>query len=156
MFSWFEKPLPAGTPAPPFLLPDEEGSVWVLNLNRNKVMVLVFYPADDTPVCTQQLCELRDGWDKIKAKGAFVMGINPGDAQSHRAFKEKHKLPFPVLVDNAKRVAKMYNASGPIVRRTVYVIGKDGKILYSKRGKPSLDEILAAIPEPDQATTTAA
>lgn len=148
MFSWFLKPLPVGAAAPPFLLPDEEGSVWSLNLNRNKVVVLVFYPADDTPVCTRQLCELRDGWDKIRARNGIVLGINPGNAASHRAFKEKHKLPFPVLVDNAKRVAKLYNAAGPIVRRTVYVIGRDGKILFSQRGKPSLGKILAAIPEP--------
>jgi len=155
MFSWFQPPLPAGSVAPPFILPDQEGSVWVLNLNRNKVVVLVFYPADDTPTCTKQLCELRDSWDRIQAKGAFVMGINPGSAESHRAFKEKHQLPFPVLVDNAKRVAKLYHCGGLVVRRTVYVIGKDGRILYSKRGKPSVDEILAAIPEEKSASPSA-
>lgn len=155
MFSLLQSPLPVGSVAPPFILPDEEGTVWVLNLNRNKCMVLVFYPADDTPVCTKQLCELRDDWEKVRAKGGFVVGINPGSADSHSKFKQKHKLPFPILVDSGKRVAKMYNAGGLVTRRTVYVVGKDGKILFAKRGKPSVDEILAAIPE-EAAQTTAA
>lgn len=156
MFSLLQKPLPVGSPAPPFLLPDEEGAVWVLNLNRNKYVVLVFYPADDTPTCTAQLCEVRDAWEKVKAKGTLVLGVNPGTAESHKAFKQKHKLPFPILVDNAKRVAKMYNCGGLIVKRTVYVIGKDGKILFAERGKPSMDAILAAIPEEAKQPTTAA
>jgi peroxiredoxin Q/BCP len=155
MFSWFEKPLPVGSPAPPFILPDEDGSVWVLNLNRNKYMVLVFYPADDTPVCTAQLCEFRDAWEKLRAKGAFVLGINPGSAESHKAFKEKHKLPFPVLVDNGKRVAKLYKCGGPVVKRTVYVIGKDGTILFAERGKPSVEQILKAIPDEAGQSTAA-
>lgn len=146
MFSFLQKPLAVGTPAPPFIAPDEEGSVFVLNLNRNRYVILVFYPGDDTAICTKQLCEMRDGWDKIRDKGGLVVGINPGDAGSHKAFKTKHNYPFPLLVDNAKRVAKLYNCGGAIVNRTVYVVGRDGNILYAKRGKPSLDEILAAIP----------
>ncbi|MCC6585509.1 MAG: peroxiredoxin [Bryobacterales bacterium] len=156
MLSLLQKPLPVGSPAPPFILPDEEGTVWVLNLNRNKYIVLVFYPADDTPTCTTQLCELRDNWDKLKAKGALVLGVNPGTAESHKAFKDKHKLPFPVLVDNGKRIAKMYNSGGLVVKRTVYVISKDGRILFAQRGKPSVDAILAAIPEEAKQATTAA
>jgi len=147
MFWFLQKPLPVGTSAPPFIAPDEEGSVFVLNLNRNKYVILVFYPADDTALCTKQLCEMRDGWDRIRAKGAIVVGVNPAPADSHKAFKSKHNYPFPLLVDNAKRIAKLYNCGGLIVNRTVYVIGKDGKILYARRGKPNLDEILAAIPE---------
>lgn len=146
MFSWFSDPLPVGSDAPPFILPDQDGDVFVLNLNRNKVVVLVFYPADDTPVCTAQLCELRDDWSKLQEKGCFVAGINPGQASSHGGFRKKHGLPFPLLVDNGKRVAKLYNCDGIAVRRTVYVIGKDGKIKFAKRGKPSVSEILSAIP----------
>lgn len=146
MFSWLQKPLAVGTPAPPFIAPDQDGSVFVLNLNRNKYVILVFYPADDTTVCTQQLCELRDGWEKIRERGGFVVGINPGSAENHTAFRKKHNYPFPLLVDNAKRVAKLYRCGGAVVNRTVYVVDREGKICYARRGKPTLDEILRAIP----------
>jgi len=145
--SLFKDPLPIGTDAPPFILPDENGDVFVLNQNRNKYVVLVFYPADDTPVCTSQLCELRDNWERLAARGVIAVGINAADAASHDAFKKKHNYPFPLLVDSGKRVAKLYHAGGLLARRTVYVVGKDGKLLLGKRGKPSVDEILAVIPQ---------
>jgi peroxiredoxin Q/BCP len=145
--SLFKQPLPVGSDAPPFILPDENGDVFILNQNRNRYVVLIFYPGDDTSVCTAQLCELRDNWERLRGRNAIVVGINPADAASHEAFKKKHGYPFPLLVDSGKRVAKLYNASGLAVRRTVYVVGRDGKLLFSKRGKPSVDEILAVIPE---------
>jgi peroxiredoxin Q/BCP len=145
MISWFASPLPVGSTAPPFILPDQDGAVFVLNLNRNKIVVLVFYPADDTPVCTAQFCALRDDWSKLQEKGCLVIGVNPGSASAHARFRDKHGLPFPLLVDNGKRIAKLYHCDGPAVRRTVYVIGKDGKIKYAQRGKPSAAEILSAI-----------
>ncbi len=146
MFSLFSKPLPEGSIAPPFVLPDEDGTVFVLNLNRNKYVVLIFYPGDETPVCRQQLCEVRDNWQRLQEKGAYVVGINPQSAQSHAKFRKNHSFPFPLLVDNSKRVSTLYNAGGLIVKRTVYVIGKKGEILMARRGRPSVDEILAAIP----------
>ncbi len=155
LLSLFEKPLPVGSAAPPFILPDEQGDVWVLNLHRNKHMVLVFYPADDTPTCTTQLCELRDAWTDVRARGAFVVGINPGTAESHKAFKSKHQYPFPILVDNGGRIAKLYNAGGFVTKRTVYVVGRDGKILFAKRGKPAVDEILSVIPKEGAASPAA-
>ncbi|MBM3739730.1 MAG: peroxiredoxin [Acidobacteria bacterium] len=145
MLSWFSGLLPVGSEAPGFILPDQEGAVFVLNLNRNKNVVLVFYPGDNTPVCTAQLCEIRDDWGKLQAAGVTVLGINPGAAEKHKGFRAKHSLPFPLLVDNGKRVAKLYHCDGPIVRRTVYVIGKGGKIAFAKRGKPPVSEILGAI-----------
>ena len=146
MFSWFRDPLPVGSPAPPFTAPDQDGPVFVLNLNRNKTVILIFYPADNTPTCTKQLCEMRDAWETVQARGGYVAGINPGDAASHQGFRDKHNLPFPLLVDSGKRIAKLYNCGGLIVKRTVYVIGKDGKIVYARRGKPLVEEILAAFP----------
>jgi peroxiredoxin Q/BCP len=145
MFSLLSKPLPAGTPAPPFICPDDEGSVFILNQQRGKFVVLVFYPRDETPVCTAQLCELRDRWNAIRSRNAVVYGVSPGGAERHRRFRERHRLPFPLLVDDSQRVAKLYRASGLIVRRTVYVIDPKGVILYSRRGKPPVDELLAAI-----------
>ena len=145
--SFFKQPLPAGTAAPPFILPDENGDIFVLNQNRSRYVVLVFYPGDDTAICTSQLCDLRDNWERLRARNAIVVGINQADAASHGSFKKKHQYPFPLLVDSGKRVAKLYNAGGLITRRTVYVIGTDGTIVFAKRGKPSVDEILAAIPQ---------
>jgi peroxiredoxin Q/BCP len=144
--SLFKQPLPVGTVAPPFILPDETGDVFILNQNRSRYVVLVFYPGDDTSVCTAQLCELRDNWERLKSRDAIAVGINHADAASHGSFRKKHSYPFPLLVDYGKRIAKQYNAGGLSTRRTVYVVGKDGKIIFSQRGKPSVDEILAAIP----------
>jgi peroxiredoxin Q/BCP len=146
MLALFQDPLPVGSEAPPFLLPDEEGNVFVLNLNRSKNVLLVFYPADETPGCTAQLCALRDDYERLKEHNIQPVGINPGNAESHKQFKAHHKYPFPLLVDNGKRVAKMYKCAGLIVRRTVYLIGRDGKIKLAQRGKPSVREILAALP----------
>jgi peroxiredoxin Q/BCP len=83
---------------------------------------------------------------RLKERNVFVVGINPGSAASHSAFKEKHSYPFPMLVDLGKRVAKMYNADGIVVKRTVYLVGRDGRIKFARRGAPSVDEILAAVP----------
>jgi thioredoxin-dependent peroxiredoxin len=137
-------PLAPGTPAPPFILPDEEGNVFILNQQRGKNVILIFYPGDNTPVCTKQLCEVRDQWEALLEKNVVVFGVNPQPAQSHTAFRSKHQLPFPLLVDAGKRVAKLYKAGGLIINRTVYLVGPDGVIRYAKRGKPSISEVLQA------------
>jgi peroxiredoxin Q/BCP len=155
MFGLFSKPLGVGVSAPPFILPDERGEVFVLNLNRNKNVLLVFYPADDTPGCTKQLCNLRDDLVRLRERNVFVVGINPGSPGSHQAFKTKHSYPFPLLVDSGKRVAKLYNAAGVVVKRTVYLIGRDGRIKFSRRGAPTVEEILAAVPAEAQAAKKA-
>jgi peroxiredoxin Q/BCP len=146
MLSWFAKPLAVGSIAPPFMAPDQDGTVFILNQHRNKHVILVFYPGDDTMVCTKQLCELRDRWDLIRAAGGYVLGVNPAADASHTAFRQKHRLPFPLLVDHGKRVAKLYRCDGPIVRRTVYVVDRVGRIAYAQRGKPSVEEILKVLP----------
>jgi len=145
MMMFTSKPLEPGTPAPPFICPDERGRVFILNQQRGKKVVLVFYPADDTPVCTKQLCELRDHYDEIRKTGAVVFGVNPGDGESHKRFQEKHKLPFPLLVDAGKRVAKLYKCGGWLVKRTVYIIDEQGVIRYARRGRPPVSELLEAL-----------
>lgn len=107
-------------------------------------MVLVFYPGDDTSVCTKQLCEFRDNWSLVNEKDTVVFGINPQNAKSHRKFATKWKYPFPLLVDEKRRAASLYNASGLIVKRTVYLIGKSGTVRFARRGKPAPEEVLAA------------
>ncbi len=146
MLSWlFSDPLPAGSPAPDFELPDDAGRAVKLSALRGKPVVLVFYPGDNTPVCTRQLCEFRDDWAKLRKRGVRIFGVNPQSAQSHERFREKYKLPFPLLVDRGQKVADLYRAGGIIVKRTVYLIGADGLILFARRGKPNPEEVLAAL-----------
>jgi peroxiredoxin Q/BCP len=145
MLSWlFSAPLPVGTPAPDFSLPDDSGRTVALSAMRGRRVALIFYPGDDTPGCTKQLCQFRDSWEAARARGIEVFGVNPQSPRSHARFREKYRLPFPLLVDRRRQVAALYRAGGPIVRRTVYLIGPDGVIRFAHRGMPSPSEVLAA------------
>src|SRR5580658_7024083 len=100
MLDWlFSDPLAVGTPAPDFSIPDQEGKTVSLSALRGRNVILVFYPADDTSVCTQQLCEFRDQWAGVTAKNALIFGVNPANASRHEKFRAKYQLPFPILVD---------------------------------------------------------
>ena len=144
MFSWlFSNPLPVGSVAPDFTLPDESGKRVSLSALRGRSVVLVFYPGDDTTVCRKQLCEFRDDWKEARQRKAAVFGVNPQSAASHTRFREKFQFPFPLLVDEGQKVAALYHADGLFVKRTVYLIGPDGRIRFGKRGKPSPKEVLA-------------
>jgi len=145
MLDWLfgSPPLAVGTSAPDFSVPNQDGSRVTLQEYRGRNVVLVFYPADNTSVCTKQLCEFRDNWTAVTAKNAVVFGVNPG--RRHDSFRERHKFPFPLLYDKGQKVAKLYQAAGTLVpKRTVYLIGPDGVIRYSRRGKPAPNEVLAA------------
>jgi peroxiredoxin Q/BCP len=143
MLSWlFSDPLPAGAVAPDFSLPDHSGGTVTLSSLRGRPVVLIFYPGDDTPGCTKQLCEFRDSWESARSRGVAVFGISPQSAASHVKFRDKFRFQFPLLVDRGQKVAALYHANGLIVKRTVYLIGSDGKIAFSRRGKPSPDEVL--------------
>ena len=133
--------------APEFSLQSDAGdSVKLGDFRGKKSVVLVFYPGDQTPGCTKQLCAVRDDYEEFTKKGAVVFGINPADRISHRAFAKAQHYQFPLLVDKGKSVAALYGAKGVFVKRTVYVIDSSGKIVYAKRGMPPDSEILAAIP----------
>jgi peroxiredoxin Q/BCP len=144
LFDWlFSSPFPVGTPAPDFSVPDQDGTRVTLSALRGKNVVLVFYPADNTSVCTQQLCEFRDQWPSVTAANALVFGVNP--SRRHDQFRNKHHLPFPLLYDQGQKVGELYRARGLFVpKRTVYLIGPDGTIRYARRGKPSPKAVLAA------------
>jgi thioredoxin-dependent peroxiredoxin len=73
-----------------------------------------------------------------------VFGVNPQSIESHMKFRQKYSFPFPLLVDKGQRVGRSYRTNGRIVKRTVYLIGKDGTIRYAKRGRPAVEEVLAA------------
>jgi thioredoxin-dependent peroxiredoxin len=142
MFGLFSSPLTPGTPAPPFTMKSHDGQVVSLLSLRGKNVILVFYPADETPGCTAQVCELRDSWQSIRSRNAVVFGVNPGNAASHDKFVQKHSLPFPLLVDEKQQTAKLYNASGLFVRRTVYLIDPEGVIRFAERGSPKPAQVL--------------
>jgi peroxiredoxin Q/BCP len=136
----FSRPLAEGSPAPDFTLKTAEGETVTLSALRGREVLLVWYPGDDTTVCTKQLCEIRDSWAAFA--GMAVFGVNPQRAASHEKFAAKYRLPFPLLVDAGQQVGKLYHTHGLIAKRTVYLIGADGRIRFAKRGKPSIAEIL--------------
>lgn len=145
MLSWlFPDPLPVGEAAPEFTLRDQDGNPVSLAALRGKNVVLVFYPADETTLCTRQLCEFRDRWAIAQSKDAVVFGINPAGEGRHAKFRANHGFPFALLADPGQRVGAKYRTKGLIVKRTVYLIGKSGKIRYAKRGKPIPEEVFAA------------
>jgi thioredoxin-dependent peroxiredoxin len=145
MFSWlFSEPLPVGQDAPEFTLRDQNGGEVALASLRGRNVVLVFYPADETTLCTQQLCEFRDNWALVESKDAIVLGINPADQAKHARFRANHRFPFALLADPGQKVGALFRAKGLIVKRTVYLVGKSGKIRYARRGKPMPEEVLRA------------
>jgi thioredoxin-dependent peroxiredoxin len=142
-----------GSEAPDFALPDGEGVTWRLSEQRGKVVVLLFYPGDETPICTRQMCSVRDRWEDYTATGAEVVGISTNSVESHKAFSEHHDLPLRLLADADRKVADMYGAQSLIpgkVARSVFVINAEGVITYRDVRplglfKPKDDDTIAAI-----------
>ena len=93
--------------------------------------MLVFYPGDNTPVCTAQLCEYRDGIESFAGLGVTVIGISPDGLESHRNFRSKHDLPFVLLSDPDLEVAKLYGCKSVLgMKRAVYLIDEQGIVRY--------------------------
>ena len=127
--------LEAGDTAPDFELQDQDGKTHRLQDYRGKTVVLYFYPRDNTPGCTKQACEFRDRHAEIGEEGAVVLGVSSDSAASHTKFREKHDLPFPLLVDEDTAVSTEYGAWGEKtlygrksigMTRSTFVIGPDG------------------------------
>src|SRR5215813_10860523 len=122
------------SPAPDFSLPDGNGNQWRLYEQRGNVVVLLFYPGDETPICTAQLCSVRDRWEDYVATGAEVVGISKDSVESHRKFAEHHELPLRLLSDANGEVSQLYGAQSLIpgeVARSVFVIDGDGILRYA-------------------------
>ncbi|MBL8187408.1 MAG: peroxiredoxin [Acidobacteria bacterium] len=141
-----------GQQAPEIELPDGNGETWKLSDQRGKTVVLLFYPGDETPVCTKQLCSVRDNWQRYLETGAEVVGINTDSIEKHRAFAANHQLPMRLLSDSGGSVVRAYDMKNLLgTRRGVVIIGQDGVIRFRKVVvpifRPGDDEVLAAIRE---------
>ncbi len=136
-----------------FALKDSDGNDWQLSDHRGRTVVLIFYPADNSPVCTAQLCSVRDHWTEYKATGAEVVGISTDSVESHKGFAEKNTLPLKLLSDPDRKVSEMYGMKSWLPGRSargVVVIDKEGKIAYHKVQavslfRPADEDVLAAI-----------
>jgi len=124
--------LEVGGIAPEFTLPDEnDKQVSLSSLLTDGPLVLYFYPADFTPVCTMQACAFRDRYKDIENAGVRIVGISPQSAASHRRFRDMFSLPFPLLHDEGRTVIKAFGVEGFFglgVRRATFLIGQDRKI----------------------------
>ncbi len=121
-----------GQKAPDFTLPADDGSRFTLSEFLGRRILLVFYPGDETPVCTRQLCDYRDGIEAFAELGVDVVGISRDDADSHRRFRERHDLPFILLSDPDMAVAEQYGCRGLIrMKRGVFLVDVDGVVRYA-------------------------
>jgi thioredoxin-dependent peroxiredoxin len=143
-----------GDPAPDFTLPSTGGGSVSLSEHRGHPVVLAFYPADDSPVCTVQLRSYDDDLAEFENLDAVVLGISPQTVESHDRFAEKHGFRFPLLADTAKKVGDAYGVLGPVgfYRRSVFVIDADGVVRYAHRAIAGLryrpaSELVAAVKE---------
>lgn len=124
--------LKKGDKAPEFTLPDDQGNtVSLKDVLSNGPLILYFYPADFTPGCTKEACDIRDMHEDISDVGFQVIGISPQDSDSHTRFRDKYELPFRLLDDSQKEVIEAYGVNGPLgfgVRRATFLINQDGII----------------------------
>jgi peroxiredoxin Q/BCP len=124
-----------GDTAPPFTLPGTGDRTYSLAEYRGRPVVLVFYPGDDTPVCTKQLNAYNDDLAQFDDVGAQVLAISAQNMDSHESFSGKHRFKFPLLADTDKAVAGVYGTLGPLgfPRRSVFVVDGGGVIRYAHR-----------------------
>ena len=126
-----------GKPAPDFTLPSTTGeNISLRQFKGKKTVILYFYPKDETPGCTREACDLRDHSAEIEGAGAVILGVSTDSLESHHHFRDKHKLPFPLLADVDAMVSKLYgvykqrNLYGKKymgIERTTFVIDRTGR-----------------------------
>ncbi len=127
-----------GDSAPDFELADQYGNEFKLSDHIGKNIMLVFYPREETPVCTKQLCSYNDNLEEFEANGMFVVAISTDSKKSLASFSKKYNFDFPLLSDSAKSVSKKYDALSllGISKRKIVIINKDGKIVFQKSVLP--------------------
>lgn len=153
---WLSVPrVGVGDLAPQFELSGSGGATHRLADHRGRPVILAFYPADNTPVCTAQLIAYTKEWQRFDDVGAAVLALSPQSVESHEAFAAAHGgFAFPLLADVDKAVGRAYGVVGPLgfYRRSVFVIDPDGRITYAHRSPTGLsfrgtDELAAVVGE---------
>jgi peroxiredoxin Q/BCP len=133
--AWAKLPLEVGDTAPIFTAQDQDGTKWKLkdDIGRN-IVLLYFYPKDNTPGCTAEACGFRDKLTDLKQKGVDVVGVSFDNADSHKQFIFKYNINFPLLVDTNGKIADAYgtrrSAGRNMDRRVSFLIALDGKIFH--------------------------
>ncbi len=127
-----------GDVAENFQLKDQDGNVFDLYENLDKDVLLVFYPKDNTPVCTKQLVDYSTNKIELEKHGLKIIGINKDGIESHNNFCTNNKIDFPVLSDNEKKVSKQFDALNLVGqnRRKLVLIGKDKKLKFERSTLP--------------------
>lgn len=144
-------PIKVGDRAPLFTLKNQANKkISLKDYFGKKNVLLIFYPGDNTPGCTKQLCSLRDDFSKFKNQDTVIFGVNQAEADSHQKFIDNHSFPFDLLIDTDRQISRKYKAlkfmfGHESIRRSVVLIDKQGKIVFLKRGMPNDSEILAAL-----------
>ncbi len=132
-FSFAADAVSAGHPAPDFELVDQDGQLHSIEDYRGKWVALYFYPKDDTPGCTTEACEFRDNIFAFRDANCAVLGVSLDDEESHKAFAEKHGLPFPLLADSSGVAADAYGVKSvrfgmTLAKRQTFLIDPNGNI----------------------------
>ncbi len=142
-----------GDIAPNFSLPSTDGNFVLSDRLTHGAILLVFYPGDNTPVCTKQLCDYRDNLSVFEDLGVQIAAINKQGIASHDRFSKKHQLPFPLLADENKAVCRAYGALGLLgmVKRALFLVGEDRVTRYRQVDLPmfrkTAEELQVALQE---------
>jgi peroxiredoxin len=142
-------PPEVGDTAPDFTLPSTQGEITLSERLRRRSVLLVFYPGDDTYVCTRQLCDYRDHVGAFEKLRVDVLGINPQSLASHQKFADKHGFSFPLLADSDKSVCRAYGALGLLgmAKRALVLIESDGKVRWRRTDLPVFHRSAAELEE---------
>jgi peroxiredoxin Q/BCP len=126
------QPVKINSIAPDFILPSASGgTVKLSDFRGKKIVVVYFYPKDDTPICTKESCAFKDSYEVFKEAGAEVIGISSDSVESHKHFVEEHQLPFILLSDEGGKIRKLWGVPGSghsIPGRVTYVIDYSGRV----------------------------
>jgi peroxiredoxin Q/BCP len=146
--------LTVGQPSPVFEADSTQGTIRLADYLGKQPIVLIFYPRDETWICTKQLCEVSDSKVQYAKHNTLVLGVNPGTMQEHQQFAQRNRYDFPLVTDIEGKIRQQFDVSRPFLslkllgqlqERIVFVVGKSGKILYARKGNRPTHEILKAI-----------
>lgn len=147
-----KRKIAVGEQAPDFELMANTGQTWRLSDHRGSVVALLFYPGDETLVCTKQLCSVREHWDDYLKTKAEVIGVSPGSPEQHSAFSEHHRLPIQLLADEDRSVTELYGSHWlfpTVFMRSIVIVDAEG-IVRTRRSmlrafRPTDRSVLTAI-----------